>query len=270
MNTSKPTTQLLFCATRMIVSHESGTSHGTGFFVRASSGERALITARHVVESAEKLEIRFRLAAPDATGSFELSSELCKLTIHELNAIVVNHPDPSIDLCVLRVERSLAMHPFAPLEPFVIPITRELVLTQARLGELAALEDVVMAGCPATEFDEVNNFALLRKGATATHPFTHCHGQPKGLLDIAMFPGSSGSPVMLLASWALLGIATHSVSWNLDGELVTSGTIRTSTDPVFRTSVPAHLAEYVKAQELLAFFDVLEGCRPSKDPTACH
>ena len=66
------------------------------------------------------------------------------------------------------------------------------------LADLRALEEVSMVGYPIGLWDEANNLPILRRGTTATHPAIDFGRLPRGIVDIACFPGSSGSPVMIL------------------------------------------------------------------------
>ena len=53
-----------------------------------------------------------------------------------------------------------------------------------------------MLGCPSGLFDEVNNLPIARRGITATPLPTYSYnGKAEFLVDIACFPGSSGSPI---------------------------------------------------------------------------
>jgi hypothetical protein len=65
------------------------------------------------------------------------------------------------------------------------------------LEDLDAIEDVVMIGYPVLLHDSENRYPLIRRGVTASHPAVNFDGKPKTALDIAVFPGSSGSPVLI-------------------------------------------------------------------------
>jgi hypothetical protein len=60
-----------------------------------------------------------------------------------------------------------------------------------------ALEDVIMVGYPIGLWDSVNNMPVFRRGVTATHPYLDYESRKEFLVDMACFPGSSGSPVLL-------------------------------------------------------------------------
>jgi hypothetical protein len=46
--------------------------------------------------------------------------------------------------------------------------------------------------------DTVNNLPIFRKGTTASHPNIRYEGRDEFLVDVGVYPGSSGSPVLLL------------------------------------------------------------------------
>ena len=52
-------------------------------------------------------------------------------------------------------------------------------------------------GYPNGLWDQKNNRPIARKGITATHPGINYNGKQEFLIDVACFPGSSGSPVLL-------------------------------------------------------------------------
>lgn len=74
----------------------------------------------------------------------------------------------------------------------------ENIPTKEELSKLCALEDVIMIGYPQNIRDEINNYPVFRKGCTACHPALDFNEIDIGIIDIACFPGSSGSPIYLL------------------------------------------------------------------------
>lgn len=67
------------------------------------------------------------------------------------------------------------------------------------MEELSAVEEILMVGYPNGLWDSVNNYPLIRRGITASHPAVdfEVDGVPTTVVDAACFPGSSGSPVIL-------------------------------------------------------------------------
>jgi hypothetical protein len=59
-------------------------------------------------------------------------------------------------------------------------------------------EDILMIGYPNGLWDNVNCIPYFKKGMTATHPFINYKGNEEFVMDISVYPGSSGSPVFLL------------------------------------------------------------------------
>ncbi|HVA89443.1 MAG TPA: serine protease, partial [Chloroflexota bacterium] len=130
--------------------------------------------------------------------------------------------------------------------------------------QLAAMEDVVMVGYPIGLWDNLNNFPLLRRGISASHPAVDFCGKPEGVIDIGAFPGSSGSPVLILnegtfatpngysigSRMILLGVLWGGPVRLADGTLEIVE-IPTKQVPIARTSLPVHLGYYIKARELL-------------------
>ena len=72
-------------------------------------------------------------------------------------------------------------HPY-PLEEREIPVTSQ----------------VTMVGYPSGLWDSKNNYPIVRQGNIATPPNVDFNGKEEFLIDIALYPGSSGSPVFLI------------------------------------------------------------------------
>lgn len=108
------------------------------------------------------------------------------------------HPDPDVDICVMPVEPLRRQSADAGRDPFATPLRDALIPTDEALTGLSAMEEVVMVGYPIGLWDAANNFPILRRGHTASHPATNFQGKPQGLVDMACFPGSSGSPILII------------------------------------------------------------------------
>lgn len=57
---------------------------------------------------------------------------------------------------------------------------------------------ITMIGYPHGYWDDINNFPILRMGHVASDPLCDHRGKKQYLIDIALFPGSSGSPVFMI------------------------------------------------------------------------
>jgi len=58
-----------------------------------------------------------------------------------------------------------------------------------QLGELSAIEDIIMIGYPDGIWDSINNQPIIRRGITATQPKNNFNGKQEFLIDAACFPG---------------------------------------------------------------------------------
>jgi hypothetical protein len=96
---------------------------------------------------------------------------------------------------------------------------------------LDAIEEVVFVGYPDGLFDEVNYLPLTRRGITASPPTADFNGRPVFLIDGSVFPGSSGSPVLILQTGSYAG---RTGSINLGERVVFMGVVAA----VYQREVP--------------------------------
>ncbi|MCH8230625.1 MAG: hypothetical protein IIA53_09885 [Chloroflexi bacterium] len=66
------------------------------------------------------------------------------------------------------------------------------------MEEIDAFEEVIFVGYPVGMYDTKNFTPIMRSGTTATPVQLDYQGKPAFLIDASVFPGSSGSPVMLI------------------------------------------------------------------------
>jgi hypothetical protein len=265
--------QLLFTTARLQVTTLDGQlSVGTGFFfafaLRGDEGVPVLVTCKHVMKNARTVEISLHLS--DATHLNSPAASSFRLSMDQSNAIMFDHPDADVDLTAILYEplRSAALangH-----NAFTRHFTEEDLPSDADLRSLRAVEDVVMAGYPIGLSDQANNLPIIRRGTTATHPAVAFNGQPRGVIDIACLPGSSGSPVLLLNEGIyvqnqalavgtrklLLGVLFAGPRHRADGSIEIVE-IPTAVHAATHTYIPIHLGYYVRAAELLRIKDLI-------------
>lgn len=171
--------------------------NGTGFFFNFQIDGRsipAIITNKHVVSHDKDTDIKFTMHLK--TG--ELESDRCVDV--EAKDEWIFHPDPNIDLCCNLVQPDYSrITRRTGKKPFYWALTEEHIATEKIcLDELSAVEEVVMVGCPRGMWEYHHGFPIFRHGYTAFHPGLDFNDRSIGLLDIAAFPGSSGSPVLIV------------------------------------------------------------------------
>lgn len=112
----------------------------------------------------------------------------------------IRHPSEEVDLCAM------------PMMPIITEIRREGKVPWFRRIEYSTIpseeewrnfipaEDIIMIGYPNGLWDEVNGIPFFKKGMTATHPYMNYKGREEFVIDMSVYPGSSGSPVFLLTN----------------------------------------------------------------------
>ena len=175
-----------------------GAATGTGFLYCVAAGDGlqtvAIITNKHVLASVDFLE--FHVCIADAAG-IPIAGRYHTIQVRELLGSVIQHPNPSVDLCALPCAGIIALARAKGENVFFRCFDRTHIPSEQEEAEFGALEPILMIGYPNGLWDHVNNRPLIRKGVTATQPSIDLNGKGEFLIDAACFPGSSGSPVML-------------------------------------------------------------------------
>lgn len=187
--------RLLFTTVRVdTVLADGSEGAGTAFAVEhAVRGQRQrfLVTNRHIVEGARQGGLIFTQAR---AGQPLLGSRF-HIGIDDFPEAWFLHPDPAVDL---------ALVPLAPLERaaqdrgvqlYLQPVASADFADPEALARLDALEEVLFVGYPNGVWDQANLLPILRRGTTATPPALDFEGRGEFLIDAAVYPGSSGSPV---------------------------------------------------------------------------
>jgi hypothetical protein len=269
-------TSLLYVTCRIVARDAEGEeSIGTGFFLSYPAGEgkalQALVTSKHVVKGAVEYDLHFHEALEEPSGGLRPSGNIHGFRLRMLDQGWFDHPSDEVDLCAMPLEPFRREAEHAGKKIFLATLSTEHIPGDDLLHQLLALEAVVMIGYPIGLWDQVNNLPIARRGMTATHPRVDFNGRPVGVVDIAAFPGSSGSPVLVVNEGGyaipggfvaaetrilLLGILYAGPQFEADGsfEIKEIPTTRTGQ---FTLSLPVHLGFYIKAQQLLELGKVL-------------
>lgn len=159
-----------------------------------------LVTNKHVIENADQGEFLVHEAILDNNNPMP-SDKSCNLHFtSDFHVRWYSHPDETIDLCAMLFQPLKEKAEQEEKKLYYIPLDETLIPNEEKLKELSAYEEVTMVGYPIGLWDEIKNLPLIRKGGTALHSVANFQQKPIGILDIAAFPGSSGSPVFIINS----------------------------------------------------------------------
>jgi hypothetical protein len=264
--------RLMYSTVRITAQNGAAVSRGTGFFYNFPLKEQgqvvpAIITNKHVVRGSNSQNFLLNVHDPNKnekapSGTFNVNLQAT------LGSGWTEHPDPNVDLCALPIGQIQKLVP-PPHQPFYVAL--DSVTSDEDLKKLDAVEDVLMIGYPNGLWDHVNNLPLIRRGITASHPGMDHHiegqsGPGVTVIDMACFPGSSGSPVFVynhgtipdksgnvgLGSRAVfLGVLFSGPVWQQDGNIVAKN-IPTKSVPVAEISTMINLGYVIKPREVVA------------------
>lgn len=196
MNLNDLGTQLLFTTVPFWSEKTNGnTEVGTAFFYIKNLGENKsipfLITNYHVVKDSK----RGFIALIRSDGQSPISTE--RITV-ELEGNKINQfVDKDNDIAAFPIGPVLNELESRGIKIFFRSITPEIIPSDEVINNLSAIEDITFIGYPSGLFDRKNNSPLIRRGVSATPIWNDFEGHPKFLIDAGVYPGSSGSPVLI-------------------------------------------------------------------------
>lgn len=192
MKPVSPSEKLMFSTVKVEV--QGGI--GTGYFYHFNLNGRivpAIVTNKHVVHRNTDEDVLISIHLK--TGDNE-STRSVKVAVTDEWLF---HPSYNIDLCCNLIEPVLKkIKEDTGMEPFYYPLTQDNLATRMVCEHLSALEEVTMLGAPKGIWNTQFNLPVFRKGYTACHPYYDFEDMSTGIVDMACFPGSSGSPVLIV------------------------------------------------------------------------
>lgn len=246
-------------------------SSGTGFFFMFEPGDLSfpvIVTNKHVIAGAQTGDLVFTLATAEDSKKPDIGN-LYSFTVPHFEEAWVPHPDPNIDLAAMPVAGVFeAVHRQTGRHPFYVISSPDIVPDVEERRKYSTMEEVVMIGYPNGIWDKVNNLPVIRRGITASHINNRWNGRDEFLIDVATFPGSSGSPVFIanlggytdafgatrmgVSRIRLVGINHSVMLHHADGtiQMIDTPTVATPT-PV--TGIPNNLGIAVNSLRLLDF-----------------
>lgn len=266
--------QLMHSTIRIEILTQNGAvqSTGTGFFflfgIKGENNVPVLVTNKHVIKEAELGRLVFTVSNSSNDPQY---GEKFTYTIADFERSFILHPDSSVDICIMPINPIIEdVRSRNDKKLFTISLNESVIPGPEQLKKLSALEEVIMIGYPNGLWDEVNNLPIIRRGVTAIHPKFDYNNKTDIVIDIACFPGSSGSPVCIFNQGSysnengitigsrliLLGILYAGPQQTAIGEIQTVD-IPTAVESIARTNVMINLGYAVKSSRLLDFKPIL-------------
>lgn len=191
--------QMLYSTVKVTtVSKGVVTGSGTGFFYKVTvddSYAMLLVTNKHVAKGADE----FRLLLHEGTGDPNdgPTGQVFTCSLQLVPGAEFDHPDPAVDLCAHSVVGLIESIAESGKHVFLVNLASSNIPANDDWENFDAIEDVTMVGCPRGIFDEKNNIPIARRGITATPLGKKYEGNDQFVVDMACFPGSSGSPIFV-------------------------------------------------------------------------
>lgn len=241
---------------------------GTGFFYWFELAENVrcilLVTNKHVLVGADTVKFAMHIGGSKTKGP---SGELIQMEL-PLPGIVLAHPEDSVDLCALVVSEAIDKAQKKGLMPHFVCIEKGTIPEGDEWSNFDGIEELVMVGCPSGIYDSKHNLPITRRGITATSLVNDYEGRREFVVDLACFPGSSGSPIFVMNDIGYLDRAQNAFMMGtprikLVGVLFAgpqvsaNGHVQLATPGQVSVQTMMHLGYALKADRILELEDIV-------------
>jgi hypothetical protein len=233
---------------------------GTAFFYTYKIGNffiPVLVTNLHSVKNSVISKILF-------TENDTLTNPTVRKTIEYINNNFQNRwiPHPEYDLAILPFNPILeAVKKDQHKDILFVAFDESVIPVDSVIRSLSAIEQLLMIGYPKGYGDSFNNYPIVRRGTTATPLFSNFNNKNEFLLDIPIYSGSSGSPVILSSEGGYSNNGSFVVGGNrtlLTGIATQSVDLRNpSAASTLGLENSLNIAVVIKASSLLDFKPIL-------------
>jgi hypothetical protein len=219
MDLTKFEFQVFFTTVRITIPSIDGNSNsiGTGFIFSIPLRQEGrhgqfLVSNKHVFGDPHRTIILNFHKIKDGADEPDLG-KIVPVMIQDFSAHYYGHPDANIDLACINISAYIGqdhgVYSRNLHDEFIEPID---------FTKLLPGTEVSFIGYPDNRFDTTHNLPILRKGYLATLPSVDFNGLKQVLIDAQVFPGSSGSPVLVIVDgrYRLLGVVTQTMIKNAE------------------------------------------------------
>jgi hypothetical protein len=229
-----------------------------------------IVTNKHVIKDSQRGILYFKTR--NAAG-FPLYNNVQKVNLDKFKERWILHPDTTVDLAIMPLGPIIYQYKDSGKHLFHIAYREEYVPNDSIRNSLAAIEDVLMIGYPFGLRDIKNDIPIIRKGLTATPVYLNFNSTLEFLIDIPVYPGSSGSPVIIYnpstfttrdgeyymrGRLLLLGINYATYTKDFEGKIIPKVSYNIDDSLKVSTAIPYNIGIIIKAERLLDFKPILQ------------
>ncbi len=172
---------------------------GAAFLLVVGSSARQrtyLVTAKHVIESAEDGSIIF--SAKKDANTYQPFEFRCE---NRFDGLWHSNLDSKIDTAILPFVEDCELAKAIKArsaKPVLMAMSSFELHANISSRPIDDFEEILFVGYPEGFWDPTTGFPIVRRGVTATPTSVPYQGQPVFLIDGAVHPGCSGSPVVAI------------------------------------------------------------------------
>ena len=250
MEINSITKKLLFNTVRVDTVLEDGSEGSGTAFVVSHTHPRGtntfIVTNRHLVDGVR----RGGLVFTQKRNGQPVFGQRFQLNIEDFPHAWFTHPDPEVDLAIIPMRPLEQAASDQGVELYYPAIDSRLAPDAATQRGFDALEDVLFVGYPSGVWDQTNLMPILRRGTTATPMALDFEGRKEFLIDAAVYPGSSGSPVFVYQTDVMRPIQGSSKKFLFAG-VVAAVFFREEANHLVPAPVPANNHGLVMGSEMI-------------------
>lgn len=189
--------QLLFATVRIESLNDTGEilSIGTGFILFRTEehyNKAYIISNKHVLLTSQLFRVKFIKRKKSTTLEPDLGHTVSFIFRYSDSYIDI-HPDANTDIAAIDISGFVEKNQ----DDLFFRALNYNMLSTCDEDFLHVTQNVIFIGYPENRYDLRTNLPLVRTATIASHPSIDFNGMKAFVVDGQVFPGSSGSPVLI-------------------------------------------------------------------------